>query len=62
MLRTFSIKKNYVKEIKMIITNFPHSKNTQCLKGVEFEIFRNSTYVFLNIKFSKKKSPHVNGV
>jgi len=36
----------------MIITNFPHSKNTQCLKGVEFEIFRNSKYVFLNIKIS----------
>jgi hypothetical protein len=46
----------------MIITNFPHSKNTQCLKGVEFEIFRNSKYVFLKYQNFKKNLPHVNGV
>jgi hypothetical protein len=39
----FSIKKMDGKK-KMIITYYPHSKNTCNLKDMEFEIFRNSKY------------------
>jgi hypothetical protein len=45
----------------MRIAYYTHSKNTHSSKVVEFEIFRNSKYIF---KFQNFKSllPHVNGV
>jgi hypothetical protein len=45
----------------MIVTHYPHSKNTRIKKDVEFEIFKNSKY-FSKISNFKSPLPHVNGV
>jgi hypothetical protein len=45
----------------MIITYYPHSKNTHNLKIMEFESFRNSKYVSKSQNFKNILS-HVNGV
>jgi hypothetical protein len=44
----------------MIVTYYPHSKNTHNLKDVEFETFKNLEYIYLFLIFNPL--PHVNGV
>jgi hypothetical protein len=45
----------------MIVTYYPHSKNSHNLKIMKFESFRNSKYVSKS-QNSKNISPHVNGM
>jgi hypothetical protein len=45
----------------MLVTYYPHAKNSHNLKDMEFEIFRNSKY-FSNLKFFKSLLPHVHAM
>jgi hypothetical protein len=53
--------KDYYNNIILVVTYYPHLKNTLNLKDMEFEIFRNSKY-FSKFKIFKSPLPHVNGV